>query len=215
MKAAKNKSKINALFHCNVQRKAYNCIMAIINPNKGKSMTTLENVVSVLNATPNGANVILEWERPVKTLKTHSDLNIRKHVRMVGRKGIEYNNMKAVQEKRENGELPSEPKPTWFYHDENVKGLIRNKRTDEPYVQLFVGTSNKTRPSVSFTMDGEETTMEEIESFILASEKQSEKGETFTCKIENMIRIHRELENDFNVNQETSENEENEETENA
>ena len=150
----------------------------------------LEQVVSVLNETPSGANIILEWERPVKTKKAHSDLNIRKHVRMVGRKGINYENMASVKAKREEG---IEAKPSWFYHDENCKGLIRHKKTDAPYVQLFVGTSDKVHPLVSFTMDGEETTMEEIEPFILASEKKTEKGETFTCKIENMIRIHREI----------------------
>ena len=167
-----------------------------ITPNQRNSImpnAILEQVVSVLNETPNGANIILEWERPVETLKAHSDLNIRKHVRMVGRKGIDYDNMKAVIEKRENGELPSTNQGNWFVHDPDVKGLVRHKSKGTPYVQLFVGTSTKTHPESYFLLDGQKVELEEIAPFIKANEKKTEKGETFICKIENMIRIHREI----------------------
>jgi hypothetical protein len=156
-------------------------------------LSILDSVIAVLTSAPKGANVILEWSRPVKTKKAYSAMNIVKHVRMVGRVGIEYDNMKAVQEKRASGELPAENAGSWFYHDDTCPGLIRHKRTDAPYVQLFVGTSAKVKPNVSFTVDGIPATMEDIESFILASEKRSEKGETFICKVENMTRIHQEI----------------------
>jgi hypothetical protein len=108
--------------------------MANINPlTKGLTMPTLAQVTEALNSANNGTNITLEWERDVKTKKAYSHMNIRKHVVAVGRKGINYNNQKAVIEKRENGELPSEPKPTWYYHDENTKGIVRHKRTDAPY----------------------------------------------------------------------------------
>jgi hypothetical protein len=154
---------------------------------------SLEQVKDALNNAPNGANIILEWERDVKTLKAHSDLNIRKHVIAVGRKGMSYENLKAVKEKRENGELPSEPKPTWFYHDDSCKGIIRHKRTEAPYVQLFGGTDTRHIPKVKFTLNGEETTLEAISPYILSSEKRSEKGDTFCCKVADMITIKTEV----------------------
>lgn len=67
----------------------------------------LETVQNVLTLAPKGANIVLEWTRSAKTRKGVTD-TILKSVRMVGRVGVEYDNLRAVQEKRESGELPTE-----------------------------------------------------------------------------------------------------------
>ena len=67
----------------------------------------LGTVQSIVGLTPKGANIVLEWSRAVKTRKGVAD-TIRKNVRMVGRIGIEYDNVKTVQDKRESGKLPTE-----------------------------------------------------------------------------------------------------------
>ena len=187
--------------------------MAILTPNlKENIMPTLETVRTALDNAPKGANITLEWERDVETLKAHSDLNIRKHVVMVGRVEINYENLKAVKEKRANGELPPEPKSPWFYHDENTKGIIYNKRTDAPYVQLFNGTDSRHVPKVKFTLDGKEISKEEISTFITAKERKSEKGDVFCCKLENMIAIKSALDTDIDIAPQTTEVEAEQET---
>lgn len=155
---------------------------------------SIATIANVLTTAPKGANVILEWERPVETLKKYSDFNIVKKVRMVGRVGIDYENIQSVKDGRKNGELPSEPVGSWFDHDENVKGLIYHKTTRKPYVQLFTGTSKTVKPSATFFIDGVEMEKSAIEQFITAKEKREGHGVTFICKVENMTRIHTEVE---------------------
>lgn len=155
--------------------------------------TNVETIKEVLKNTPKGANIILEWERPVKVKKSYDGAPITKKVRMVGRTGIDYENIQAVKDKRESGELPSEGTGSWFHHDEEVKGIVYHNKTEAAYVQLFTGTSKKVKPSAEFLVNGEVVQKDEIAPFLLASELKTEKGETFICKVENMKKIHHEI----------------------
>lgn len=151
----------------------------------------MEQVKSAIDATPKGANVILEWVRPLKVKKSCQD-NLTKSVRMVGRMGIEYDNQAAVQDKRESGELPAEngglPWGEWIEYP----WLIGHK--GQTYVRLYKGTSEKVKPEVHFFKNGVEVALSEIENDILASEKSEKSGDCFTCKTENVTRIHSESE---------------------
>jgi hypothetical protein len=151
--------------------------------------TTLETVQDIIANTPKGANIVVGWTRPVKVKKAFEGVNLVKVVRMVGRIGIDYDNMKSVQEKRENGELPAENKglPWGQWHSECI---IEHK--GKHYLRLYNGTSKHTHPSVSYLLDGKEIDKAHIENMCLASELNESKGDCFTCTLENMTQIHRE-----------------------
>lgn len=167
----------------------------------------MKQVKTAIENTPKGANIIVEWLRPVKTRAAFKTTHIEKSVRMVGRMGIDYNNIKAVQEKRENGDLPSTPQPlSWgFWVSDGILGHNKGLKKENPfyseilpttkyYVRLYNGTSANVRPEVHFFLDGNEVALEEIQHMLLASEIGKEKGDCFCCKFENMTRIHGEAE---------------------
>jgi len=173
-------------------------------------------VVAAIEATPKGANIIVEWVREAKTFKGVSE-KITKSVRMVGRMGIDYDNMASVQAKRESGELPAENQGLkWGFwvtfpyligfnkgmKKENPDGS-RNEEyykvlpTTAYYLRLYNGTSDKVKPDVHFFVNSVEVDKTELfkrEKYLLASEKESEHGDCFTCKVEDMTRIHSESE---------------------
>jgi hypothetical protein len=151
----------------------------------------LDQVRTAVQTTPKGANIILEWVRPCKTRKGVQDA-ITKSVRMVGRIGVEYDNLKAVQEKRESGELPAENAGLPWGNWSEYPWLIEHK--GQYYVRLYKGTSASVHPEAHFFRNGVEVEKESIAPLLLASELDDSKGETFTCKVENMTRIHAESE---------------------
>lgn len=165
-----------------------------------------DQVRAAIEAVPAGANIIVEWVRPVKVKKSCQD-KITKSVKAVGRMKIDYDNLKSVQAKRESGELPAENAglPWGFWVSPCVIGMNKGLKKEDPlystvlpstefYLRLYNGTSDKVRPEVHFFRNGVEVSKESIDGDILASEKDSEHGDCFTCKFENMTRIHSESE---------------------
>jgi len=151
----------------------------------------LSQVKQAIENTPKGSNIVLEWLRPCKTRKGVS-VQIEKSVRMIGRMGIDYNNMAAVQDKRESGELPADPQPLPWGKWAIFPFLIEHK--GQFYVRLYNGTSDKVHPEVHFFMNGVECSKDDIAPFVLASELSEKDGDCFCCKVENMTRINHEAE---------------------
>lgn len=151
-------------------------------------LATVQNVIANVRK---GTNIVLEWQRPVKVKTAFADRDIQKYVRMIGRVGIDYNNQEIVKQKRSEGELPSQEKPIW-----NGKGewvifpyLFRHVDTDEQYVRLYASTSESIQPVVEWLIDGDVVDFEDVEPMLMASEKNSEKGDCFCCKMNNILRI--------------------------
>ena len=149
-----------------------------------------EIMMATLESATKGANIIVGWTRLCKTKKACEDV-ITKRVKCVGRVGIDYNKQKAVQEKRDSSELPEQAQPIWHGAGEweIFPFLIRHVRTGQNYLRLYTSTSKTHKPSVEFFRNGIPVTMEEISGDLLASEKKSEKGDCFCCKIEDMTTI--------------------------
>jgi len=147
----------------------------------------LATVKTAIVSAPKGANIILEWVRPAKVKKACVD-NIEKHVRMVGRMGIEYDNMKSTQEKRESGDAPKENAGLQWGEWLEYPYLIQHK--GKVYLRLYTGTSKKTPPKVEWLCNGETVQRETLDSVLLASEKQEGHSDTFTCTLANVIRVH-------------------------
>ena len=146
----------------------------------------LATVQNVLAMTPKGANIVLEWTRTVKTRKGVTD-TILKSVRMVGRVGVEYDNFRAVQDKRDTGELPAENAGLPWGRWEVYPYLIEHN--GKRYVRLYNGTSKLIQPKAEFTLNGQPVKRDEIASKLLAIELAEKSGDCFTCKVEDMTRI--------------------------
>lgn len=142
-----------------------------------------------------GANIVLEWRRPVETFKGTTE-KVEKHVRMVGRIGIDYNKIADVRAKRANGELPAEAQPIWkgAGEFEIFPYLIRHKGTGQRYARLYFGTSETVKPKTAWFIDGREVSYEVVLPLLTAKERRDERdGDTFCVKIENLIRVGSEV----------------------
>ena len=105
----------------------------------------IEQVKTAIGEIPKGANIVVKWERKVRTRKKVTD-TITKSVRMVCRIGIKYDNLKSVRKKRDNGTLPAERKRLSGGRFEIYPYLIKHK--GERYLRLYKGTSDKVFPAV-------------------------------------------------------------------
>lgn len=154
----------------------------------------VEQFMASCNAATKGSNIVLEWDRPAKTFKSCIS-EVRKAVRMVGRIGIDYNNISAVKAKRESGELPDEAQPIWKGAGEWAvfPFLIRHKTKGTHYARFYFGTSDKVCPKVQWYLDGNPVEFNVVESMLTAEEKRDdEKSECFTVCVENVLRIGNE-----------------------
>lgn len=152
----------------------------------------IENIKETFKA-KKGANLSVVFDRQLKTRKGVTQA-VTKVTRIVARGGVEYDNLGIVQEKRENGELPSEnaglPWGEWVeypYH-------IRHKDID--YARFYPASGIGFKPQVSYFIDGLEVpkTVEgwiRVRSLCLASEfpKRDEEPLCFTVKAHNVAMI--------------------------
>lgn len=153
----------------------------------------LEQVKAAIAATPKGANIVVEWVRPVETYKGVT-ASVTKSVRMVGRIGMEYDNLAAVQAKRESGELPAENKGLNGMEWIEAPWLLRSIKSGKYQIRLYNGTSPNVKPETHWFLNGVEVAKEQVMALITAKEKDSSHGDCFSCKVENMTRIHHESE---------------------
>lgn len=147
------------------------------------------NMIDIYKAIENykaGTWVAILWEKELKTRKG-VEASIVKMTEATLRMGVAYDNKASVQEKRENGELPSEnqglPYGTWY----RFPYLIESKGK----LQLRVTTSQNTKYNTKYFMNGTEVTKDEIRELVLKSEIESngERPEVFNIKIENVLAI--------------------------
>lgn len=149
----------------------------------------LAQVNNIIESAPKGANIVLEWTRDAKVRK--GSPKVRKMVRMVGRIGVEYDALKAVQQKRSNGELPSENQglaewAEWVQYP----FVIRHRTKGTLYLRMYKGTSKKTHPSVAYILDGKAVSFEAVEAMLLASEKRGhDDTDTFMVKVDDLTRV--------------------------
>ena len=154
----------------------------------------IEQVKQAIESTPKCSNIVIEWTRDAKTRKGVTD-SIQKSVRMIGRIGIEYDNLKAVKIGRATDELPAENQGLPWGRFEIYPYLIEHKGNH--YVRLYKGTSKIIRPKTTWFKNGVEVERDEISPLLLKSELKSSKGECFVTKIESITRLNQEIELEF------------------
>jgi hypothetical protein len=152
------------------------------------------NVETFMNEMKNrkGQTAWAEWSRPMKTLKK-SDVEILKTVRALIRTGIEFQNLKQ-NEDRETGELQEwqewEEYPYILRKKIKVAGEWISDPDGQRYYRLYRPEDGLVE--VTYTMNGLPATRDEINAYLLASEKGSG-GDgpilTFQVKVEELTSI--------------------------
>jgi hypothetical protein len=146
-------------------------------------MTSTEYISAVENK--KGQFIKLGWSRPCKTRAANKDLRIEKKVSVVVRTGINYDNQAKVKEKRESGELPKENAGLQTNMEwESFPWIIKHSITGKQYARMYL-TDHK--PETQYFLNGSPATMEEISSYVLASElPKGEKPDCITVSLENI-----------------------------
>jgi hypothetical protein len=143
-------------------------------------MNTSEILVSVMSK--KGQFGRARWRKALKTRKGVQG-KVEKVTSMSIRAGVDYDSMKVVKEKRESGELPAEnaglPWGQWV----EFPYLIAHK--DKHYLRLYPNGNGKIE--TQYFLNGSPATMEEISSYVLASElPKGEKPDCITVSLENI-----------------------------
>ena len=144
------------------------------------------NVLNLL--TKSGQFVSIHTKRPVKTKKAFSSIQLEKEASFVVRIGVNYDNIKTVQEKRDRGELPPENaglKPNFKWVKFPV--LMQNEKNGEFYIRCTKGAN--TKPKSKFLLNGIEVDKNSIAEYCLAQELKSNEAEVFDIKVSNIIEI--------------------------
>lgn len=91
------------------------------------------------------------------------------------RKGLNYNNLKSVQQKRMDGTLPSTPeKLPWGSWDARWPGLVIEHK-DKLYVRFY---SSPNRPKSTYYLNGKPISKEELMALGVVQNSYWKKGDT-------------------------------------
>lgn len=136
-----------------------------------------------------GRNLRAIWGKSLKTRKDAGEVNVEKVTSIVIRGGIDYDNLAIVQEKREDGSLPSEPQPLPWGEWVEFPIHIAHKGTD--YARFYPASGINFETKVEYYLDGELTTKEAVQPLCLASEfpSRDEAPLCYSVKAENVKAI--------------------------
>lgn len=155
------------------------------------------NATLTINTLPTRVQSLLDMKGTIATLKTVRIMKVRKgrdeilkQSTFQCRLGVNYDNIAAVQEKRENGTLPAEnaglPWGEWI----QFPHLIGHKGNH--YMRCTTVNSGFI-PKVCFYQNGQEITKEQAQADCLASEFAEKDNEVFTIKVESIIEVNGQI----------------------
>lgn len=147
-----------------------------------------KKVRALLDMQP-GAFVSITYGKECKMRK--GEASVFKFSKMTLRCGIEYDNIAAVEAKREDGTIPAvNPGLSWGAYVPGLYPYIIEHKGNL-YFRFFT-VNNGQRIAPTFVRDGKEITREEAQSACLASEFQEREDtlETITLKVEGILDIN-------------------------
>lgn len=119
---------------------------------------------------------------------------IVKHTTASGvRFGVNYDNLQAVKDKRESGELPAENCGLKGMEWVKFPYLAKNIKTES--LQIAINPTEKSKYNVSWTVNGVPCTYDAIEEYLYSSEKKSDKDkdkvklDVFRVKLDDVLEI--------------------------
>jgi len=145
--------------------------------------------IKTLIKTRKGQNLSAIISKEVKTKAAHKANKIQKITKLVIRGGIDYDNIGVVQEKREDGSLPSENAGLPWGEWAEFPLHITHKGQD--YARFYPASGINFTPKVQYLLNGVEVDKSVIEPLCLASEFPTRKDEPlcFTIKADNVVDI--------------------------
>lgn len=152
-------------------------------------MSDQNNILETFRNMRPGAVYRVAWRRGMKTRKTAGDVACEKAVSALVRAGVDYDAQKAVQAKRETGELPAENQGLpWGEWADDVKGTILHK--GKRYLRLY--PHRGAIPLATFFLDGKEVSPDDVKPLCLASEFQDRAdADCFTLGLDNLESLER------------------------
>ena len=141
----------------------------------------------------NFTNLLLSRKGQIVTIKTIRPLKVRKGVPEILKEsefqcriGVNYDNIAAVQDKRENGELPAVnaglPWGSWKV----FPYVIEHK--GEEFIRCSKVNSGFSKSPV-YTQNGKEMDVSDVKRLALASEFYSSDGDVFNIRVSSIVDI--------------------------
>jgi hypothetical protein len=134
-----------------------------------------------------GQNIPCLWRRQLKVRKGVTNL-VEKISECVVRAGINYKNLRAVQELRESAGEIDQPHPLTWGTWQKWPFIITHQGKE--YLRVYPASLD-IHAKVQYMLDGQQVAKEQIEHLCLSSEfkKQEEMPRCFTVRAENVIRL--------------------------
>lgn len=140
----------------------------------------------VVTGKQKGSFSSMVWERQLPVKKAYSGHIITKRSNGVVRFGVEYDNMKSVQQKRADGILPSENAGLTWGEWSMYPYFIKHK--GNTYLRCTESPNNKVQ--TEYFLDGRKVFKEEISSMCLKSAFNNHgEMDCFTVNIDNIISV--------------------------
>lgn len=137
---------------------------------KGDTMSNVNNdkfFKQYLTAVKGGQFVKVQMQKELKTKKAFAHHKIVKISEFVARSGVEYDNQKDVQAKRESGDLPSKnaglPWGEWEVYPYSIK------HKGARYLRFATAKTAKRTPAI-YILDGVPVEADKVKEMCLASE---------------------------------------------
>jgi hypothetical protein len=133
----------------------------------------------------------ITFERSLKVKKGVAP--VTKRTQMVVRLGVEYDNQQIVQDKREEGALPSENQGLNGVEWIAYPYLLRSLKTGKFQVRVAPNRNAEQKPKVAFIRNGEEITREQAAEGAYASEfAEREAADAFNLTVDNIKMVNGE-----------------------
>ena len=119
-----------------------------------------------------GQFIKLKWTRTVETAAAYRGLTILKETTATARTGIDYENLRMVQEARQNGSKPAKNAGlTWGEWKENCFPWIIEHRGQD-YARIY--SAPGAVPDVQFYLNGVKVNRSQILSYLTPSDRKKE-----------------------------------------
>jgi hypothetical protein len=135
-----------------------------------------------------GQNLRAKWRKPLKTRKGVEDV-IEKETQIIVRGGVDYDNIGVVQEKRENGELPTENAGLPWGQWKKFPIIIEHK--EQEYARLYPASGINFPVKTKYFFNGIEVPKDEVKEFCLKSEfpEKDEAPLCYTVKVNSIVEL--------------------------